>query len=65
MEGEIDGITYVDEYKACTACKSKVKSKDDLIVECTKCGIMMKHNHCTKSITAKTQVTEVIARHTT
>ena len=57
VEGEIDTITYIDQYESCVQCNSKVKSLDSVIAESTKCGTMMKRNKCQQCRTAKVCVT--------
>ena len=53
VEGEIDGVLYSDEYCGCIACNGKVKSEDDMLGECTKCGMLMKLKKCKKLATAR------------
>ena len=42
VEGEIDGVLYTDDYEGCISCNAKVKANDDVVAECTKCGMLMK-----------------------
>lgn len=53
VEGEIDGVMYSDEYTACIACNAKVKSEDNVLGECTRCGMLMKLSKCKKLLTVR------------
>ena len=46
IQGEIDAVIYFEEYEA---CKSKVTPEDEIILECNKCGVLMKCSRCSKS----------------
>ncbi len=46
VEGEIDGVMSCNEYPSCISCKSKVKKENDVIGECSKCGLVMKLSKC-------------------
>ena len=52
VKGEIDGVLYKDEYEGCVGCNAKVKANDDMVAECTKCGMLMKTSKCKKFLTA-------------
>lgn len=56
VEGEIDGVVFSEEYFGCIACSSKVKIVDDLIAECSKCGMTMKQAKCESYMMAKVSV---------
>ena len=44
--GEIDGVLFSEEFASCVACKAKVKNVNDVVGECTKCGMIMKTAKC-------------------
>ena len=50
IEGEIDGVLYSKEYCGCISCSAKVTGEDELIVECSKCGMVMKQKISVKSL---------------
>lgn len=56
IEGEIDGVVYCDEYAGCMGCSAKVRSEDEIVAECTKCGMVMKASKCKKFATARVAV---------
>ena len=56
VEGEIDGVVYCDEYAGCMGCSAKVRSEDEIVAECMKCGMMMKVSKCKKFVTARVSV---------
>lgn len=56
IEGEIEAVMYFEEYEGCVGCTAKVKCTDEFVVECTKCGMVMKRSKCTKHLTAKVSV---------
>ena len=58
VEGEIDGVLYSDEYCGCIACNAKVKSDNDVLGECTKCGMLMKLKKCKTLETARVVVSD-------
>jgi hypothetical protein len=65
IEGENDGVAYLEEYNGCIGCGAKVRGDDELFGECTKCGMMMKHNKCKKFVTARVSVDDTDRkRHT-
>ena len=55
VEGEIDGVVYCDEYAGCMGC-SKIRSEDEIVAECMKCGMVMKVSKCKKFVTARVSV---------
>ena len=55
--GEIDGVVYCDDYKACMVCNGKAKVVDEVVGECGKCGMMLKRRKCKKLTTARVTVT--------
>ena len=57
VEGEIDGLTYCEDYEACIGCNAKVICQDEVAAECTKCGMYMKRRKCKKMLTARVLVT--------
>ena len=56
IEGEIEAVMYFEEYEGCVGCTAKVKCTDEFVVECTKCGMVMKRSKCTKHLMAKVSV---------
>ena len=53
IEGEIDVIISVDEYRCCCTCKAKVTPVNDIVSECSKCSSAMKLVKCDNAATAK------------
>ena len=65
IEGEIDGVKFADEYDGCMTCNAKVEGEDELLAECTKCGLTMKRKKCRKFVSARVVVEdETGKRHT-
>ena len=56
VEGEIDGVVYCDEYAGCMGCSAKIRSEDEIVAECMKCGMVMKVSKCKKFVTARVSV---------
>ena len=56
VEGEIDGVVLCDECSSCMSCKAKTRSINDVVSECSNCGLLMKSAKCTKSVMAKVVV---------
>ena len=65
VEGEIDGVLYTDDYEGCIGCNAKVKANDDVVAECTKCGMLMKRSKCKKFLTARVVVVSSDSKHHT
>ena len=38
VQGEIDGVSYFEEYSGCISCNAKVESEDGVVAECSKCN---------------------------
>ena len=55
-EGEIDGVVYCDEYAGCIGCSAKIRSEDEIVADCIKCGMVMKVSKCKKLVTARVSV---------
>ena len=54
--GEIDGVLSIEEYPSCIVCNAKVKVVNEVVGECTKCGIVVKTKKCKKMVMAKVVV---------
>lgn len=57
--GEIEAIAFYEEYLGCFRCKGKAKQSDDAngIIECSRCGMIMKEKRAQKKRVAKVVVT--------
>lgn len=53
VRGEIEGVEYYEEYTGCYSCKAKVRSSDDFVGECSKCGMVMKLRRGVKKMAAR------------
>ena len=56
VEGDIDGVVYVEDYEGCIGCTAKVTGGDEVAAECTKCGMWMKRSKCKRLMTARVVV---------
>ena len=56
VEGEIHGVVYCDEYAGCMGCSAKIRSEDEIVAECMKCGMVMKVSKRNKFVTARVSV---------
>ena len=53
IEGEIIAVVYAEEYIGCFTCNAKVKQINEVIGECTKCGLKLKLKRCKNAATAR------------
>ena len=53
IEGEIIAVVYAEEYTSCFTCNAKVKEINEIIGECTKCGLKLKLKRCSSAATAR------------
>ena len=53
VKGEIVGVLGCDEFKSCRSCKSKVVSVNEVIGQCSKCGMKAKLSKCAKCVAAR------------
>ena len=57
VEGDIVGVRNSDDYIGCFACNAKVKTDDDNVLgECTKCGMLVKVSKCKRLMVARVTV---------
>lgn len=50
VKGAIIGILGCEEYKSCRSCKSEVVDVNEVVGECSKCGIKVRLGMCAKSL---------------
>ena len=50
VKGEIVGVMM---YNSCRVCKAKVMAMNDMMGECSKCGMKVKMNRCGRSKVAR------------
>lgn len=50
VKGVIIGILGCEEYKSCRSCKAEVVDVNEVVGECSKCGIKVKLGRCAKSL---------------
>ena len=48
-KGEIVGVMNIEVHNSCRVCKAKVMAVNDMMGECSKCGMKVKMNKCSKS----------------
>ena len=53
VKGEIVGVMNIEVYNSCRVCKAKVMAVNDMMGECSKCGMKIKMNRCDKSKVAR------------
>ncbi len=53
IKGEIVGVLACDAYSSCRSCKAKVIKKNEVMGECSKCGMKMKMARCGKSMAVR------------
>ena len=56
IEGEIDVVSYSEEYYGCLICTAKVNTDDNVIAKCSKCDAMMKLSKCSEYATAQVDI---------